>query len=167
MSALPRLLFGLALVVAPAVIWGTAAQLPATVASHFGQGGAPNGWMTHGGYLAFMLGFVTVLPLVVVATVGWMPGVAARRMKLPNRDYWLAPARHASTLAALRAHACWLGILLIVFMTALHLLLLEANTATPPRLPEAPFFVLIGGFGVALGLWILALHLRFRLPAQP
>ena len=166
MSALPRLLFALALVVAPAMIWGTSAQLPATVASHFGGGGPPNGWMSHDGYLAFMLGLVTLLPLVVVAAVGWMPSVAPSRIQLPNRDHWLAPQQRAQTLAALRTYACWLGILLIVFMTALHMLLIEANAATPPRLPEAPFLTMLAAFVVALAFWILTLLLRFRLPAQ-
>ncbi len=33
----------------------TAGQLPPTVATHFGAGGAANGWMSRGGYTVFAL----------------------------------------------------------------------------------------------------------------
>ena len=36
------------------------------------------------------------------------------------------------------SHACWLGSAMLVFFIGMHLLLLRANAAAPPRLPEQP-----------------------------
>ena len=51
----------------------TVALLPDSVATHFAGGGRPNGWMTREGYRVFMLLFVTLLPLFMVAMAGWLP----------------------------------------------------------------------------------------------
>ena len=55
MGVIPRLLYVLALVVAPIVVWTTSEPLPARVATHFGSGGYANGFMSHDAYLVFML----------------------------------------------------------------------------------------------------------------
>jgi hypothetical protein len=79
MTMLPRLLFVLLLVVAPVVIFATSASLPARVATHFGRGGYANGWMTHDGYLMFILAFTVLLPLSVVMLVGVLPRAIGSR----------------------------------------------------------------------------------------
>ena len=55
MQRIACLLFALLLIVVGAFIVATTGQLPDRVASHFGAGNLANGWMTRGGYLAFML----------------------------------------------------------------------------------------------------------------
>ncbi len=109
MAMLPRLLFVLLLIAAPAVIWATSARLPERVATHFGRGGLANGWMTHDGYLVFILALTVVLPAFVVAMVGVLPRVAGSQAGISNRNYWLAPERRAATLSTLASLACWLG----------------------------------------------------------
>ncbi len=59
MAAIPRLLFLLVLIVVPVVVYATSASLPERVATHFGPGGVANGFMSHGGYLTFMLAMST------------------------------------------------------------------------------------------------------------
>lgn len=154
MTMLPRLLFVLLLIAAPVVIWATSARLPARVATHFGGGGFANGWMTHDGYLMFILAFAVLLPLVVVAIM------IATRAHVLHRD--LAPQRRAATLSGWVSHACWLGCLLVVFVTAVHFLTLAANAVTPARLPEPAFFTVLAVFVIAVLLWALALRARFR-----
>jgi uncharacterized membrane protein len=162
MTMLPRLLFVLLLVVAPAVIWATAAPMPARVATHFGRGGYANGWMTHDGYLLFILAFTVLLPAFVVVMVGVLPQAIGSRAGIPNRNYWLAPERRAATLSAMASHACWLGCLLVVFLVAIHLLTVEANTVTPARLSESALVGVMTAFGIGILLWVLALWARFR-----
>lgn len=162
MTMLPRLLFVLLLIVAPAVIWATSAPLPARVATHFGRGGLANGWMTHDGYLMFILAFSVLLPAFVVVMLGVLPQAVGSRAGIPNRNYWLAPERRAATLSALASHACWLGCLLVVFLTAIHFLTVEANAVTPERLSESALIGVMAGFGTGILLWVLALWLRFR-----
>ena len=162
MTMLPRLLFVLLLIVAPVVVWATSAELPDRVASHFGLGGLANGWMSRDGYLVFILAFTVLLPAFVVLMAGVLPQAFNSRARIPNREYWLAPQRRAETLSAMAPQACWLGCLLVVFLVAIHLLVVAANGVTPARLPEPTFFAVLGGFVALLLLWMFALWARFR-----
>jgi hypothetical protein len=146
MSAIPRLLFVLALVVVPIFIVGTSSGLPDPVASHFGVGGLPNGWMGRDGYVALMVALSTLLPLFVVAVTG------------------LLPERRQATRDWLINNACTMGIILTLFLAALHALLLEANALTPARLPEPPFFAVLAAFVVTLIVWIAWTRQHFRRP---
>jgi hypothetical protein len=162
MQRVSHLLFVLSLIVVCAFIAATTGQLPARVASHFGAGNMPNGWMSRDGYLAFMLFFALAFPIVIVAAVGWLPRIAPRAINVPHRDYWLAPVRREGTLAALASHASWLGCLLVLFIAGVHYAILEANASVPQRLPAEYFWMLMIGFLAALALWIGGLFLRFR-----
>lgn len=162
MAAIPRLLFLLVLIVVPVVVYATSSSLPARVATHFGPGGVANGFMSHGGYLAFMLAMSTLLPLFVVAMTGFVPRVAISQIKIANREHWLSPARREETLEWLMGHACLLGIVISLFLAGIHLLTVRANALSPARLDETLFFVLLGAFLVLLAAWMVAMALRFR-----
>ena len=162
MLQLARPLFILLLVVSTSVIVATTGQLPAQVASHFGAGGGANGSMGRTAYLIFMLAFAVGLPLLMVLSMAVLPRMMTSAINIPNRDYWLAPARREATLRYIEAHAYWLGSLMTVFIAAIHLLLIEANATQPPRLPGAPFALLLGSFLVVLGLWMVTLIAHFR-----
>jgi len=162
MANIPRLLFLLVVIVVPVVVYATSAGLPERVATHFGPGGVANGFMSRGGYIAFMLAMTTLLPLFVVAMTGFIPRIAISQIKIANREHWLSPARRAETLAWLMGHACWLGIVLSSFLVGLHVLIVQANAGRPPRLDETQFFMLMGAFAVLILAWIVAMTLRFR-----
>lgn len=164
MGIVVRMLFVLALVVAPVVVWTTSAQLPARVASHFARGGLANGFMSHDGYVFFMVAMTTLLPLVIVASIGLIPRVATRRLSIRYREHWLAPVRRAETLATLATWGCAFGVLLVVFLTGIHLLTVQANARTPPQLAEGTFFAMLVGFLVGLAAWIGFLAIRFGRP---
>ncbi len=157
-----RLLFVLLLVVAAALIVVTTDQLPLQIASHFGASGAPNGWMSRHGYLLFMLAIGIGTPLSVVLTMSVLPRVMAKSINIPHRDYWLDPARREDTLRYLESHAYWLGSLLVVFLAAIHFLLIEANATQPPHLPGAPFATILVVFFAGMAIWALTLAMRFR-----
>ncbi len=163
MGMLPRLLFALTLVIAPALIFATSGALPERVATHFGMGGAANGWMSREGYLWFMVLFAIFVPLIVVATSGFVPQFTRPRWKKAALHARAAdPADSIAAIAWRRSHACWLGCALAVFLTAMHLLLVEANLRTPAQLPEGAFFGVLGILLAVVGVWSLALkrHLR-------
>jgi len=162
MTMIPRLLFVLALVLAPVIVWSTTLGLPERVATHFGRGGMPNGWMPRDGYLAFMLAMSTVLPLFVVATTGLLPRLAPSLSKIRNREHWFAPARREATLDWLLNHASWLGVVLCTFLVAVHLLIVQANAQVPVRLAEPPLLTAVVGFLIALAIWIATMIARFR-----
>jgi len=162
MTQLARPLFIVVLVVGAILISATTDHLPAQIASHFGAGGVPNGWMSRNFYLLFMLAFAVILPIVVVLSIGVLPRYWSNAINIPNRVYWLDPVRRGDTLNYLAAHAFWLGLLMVVFITAIHFLLIEANATQPPRLPFRPFIAVLAIFLIATGLWTVTLMLHFR-----
>jgi len=162
MPQLARPLFVLLLVIGAILISVTTDQLPVQIASHFSAGGVPNGWMSRRGYLLFMLVFAVILPVTVVLSMSLLPRLKQGSINIPNRDYWLDPARREDTLRYFGTHACWLGSLLVVFIAAIHFLLIEANAAQPPRLPIQLFITLLVLFLVALSLWAATMVLHFR-----
>lgn len=164
MRRLSLMLFITLLIASSAYIVGTIGQLPPRVAVHFAGSGQVSGSMPRDGYLLFILGFATLFPLFLVASIAGLPLITKRGIKLPNREYWLAPARRDETLAAMGAFGGWLGCLMTVFAAALHYAILEANTSIPPQLPAPLFWSLLGGFFVALLSWHALFFLRFRTP---
>ncbi|MEO8346623.1 MAG: DUF1648 domain-containing protein [Betaproteobacteria bacterium] len=157
-----RPLFLLLLVVAAILITVTTDHLPEYIASHFGANGIANGWMDHATYRVFMLAFAIVIPIGVVLVSGVLPRKMTNLINLPNRTYWMAPAQREATLRYLETHAYWLGSLLVVFVAAIHLLLIAANTTQPPRLPGQLFGVLMVLFALGMAVWASTLILHFR-----
>ena len=162
MNVVARIALLLTLVVVPAVVYATSAGLPARVATHFIAGGAANGFMPRDAYVTFILGFSTLLPAALVALLAFVPQAAVAFIKVPLRAHWLAPGRRPATMAWARAHACWFGVLLALFLLGVHLLTVQANTLTPPRLAEPTMFVLLGGFLAGLALWVATGTRHFR-----
>jgi Protein of unknown function (DUF1648) len=164
MRRLSLMLFVTLLIASGAFIIGTVDQLPPRVASHFGGAGQANAWMTRDGYLLFMLGFATLLPLFIVASIAGLPHLTSRAIKLPNRDYWFASPRRGETLATLGAFGGGLGSLLTIFIAALHYTILVANTSAPRQLPAALLWSALGAFIAAILSWQALFYLRFRTP---
>ena len=81
------------LVVASAFVWLTSGDLPPVVASHFGPGGAANGFTSKSTYTAFMLALVIAVPALIGFSAMFVRILPPRLINLPNRDYWLAPER--------------------------------------------------------------------------
>lgn len=147
-----------------AFIVATSGNLPERVASHFARGGQANGWMPREAYVAFILGAAVLIPFVLVALLAWLPHAFPRAVNLPNRAYWLAEERRDATLASLSAFAWTFGALLVLLIAGLHWAVVEANASRPPVLAESAVDALLAGFGLSIGVWILAWYLRFRRP---
>lgn len=158
------LLFLAIVVAAAGFIAVTSNALPERVASHFARGGQANGWMPRDAYAGFVLAAAVAVPLLLVALLAWLPRVFPGAVNLPNRAYWFEPERRDATLASLAAFAWAFGSVLSLLIAGLHWAVLNANARTPPVLPEAAVDALLVGFAGAIGVWILAWYLRFRLP---
>ena len=140
----------------------TAGQLPGLVASHFDNRSGANGWLTRGNYVLLMLALAILLPLAIVGFIALVTRIAPRLINLPHRAYWLAEGRRERTLATLLAFACVQGGLLAVFAAALHYVILQANTTSPPQLPGVLFVAVLLGLLAAMVAWTIALYVRFR-----
>jgi uncharacterized membrane protein len=144
-------------------VTGTASQLPPTVASHFDAAGQPNAFMSRSGYVRFMLCLAAGFPVLVVLILRTVYS-RATNMKLPNRDYWMAPERVARTRAFLVAHGVWFGSLLVTLTCFVHWLELGANRQQPPHLSAQSFAAVLVAFLIATAAWIAALTFAFRRP---
>jgi uncharacterized membrane protein len=143
---------------------GTASELPPMVASHFDASGQPNAFMSRSGYIRFVLCFAVGFPVAIVIILT-MVYSRATDLKLPNRDYWLAPQRLDRTRAFLVAHGVWFGSLLVTLACYVHWLELRANRLLPPHLSIQTFAALMLAFLIATAVWISALMFAFRRPA--
>jgi hypothetical protein len=156
-----RTVFLILVACAALFVWVTGLALPEVAASHFVGNGAANGFMPRASYVRFMLLFVVVLPLVLV----FVPSVSLNNPKagirLPNKEYWLAPERQAETIEFLRQHMARFGSILVVFLCYIHWLVVRANTATPPSMPVPWAIGGIGVFVVCALMWSIALLRRF------
>ena len=155
----------LVLVVAAGFVWRTSGELPPVVASHFGSGGAANGFMGKGTYTAFMLAVVIAVPALIGFSGQLVRVLPLQLVNLPNKQYWLAPQRRAATLESLSSLSVPFALALVVFLRFVHWLVVQANAVQPAKLPEGSLFAGLAVFGVATVLWLIVLFRRFgRVP---
>jgi len=146
---------------AAAFIAITGQSLPDIVASHFNASGQADGYMPRRTYIIFM-GVVTLaVPFSIVVLQALMVR-RPDRLKLRNRDYWLAPERREKTLEFLNVHAMRFAAMLLLFLCVVHWLLVKANAVQPAHLDSGLFIAALAGFLVATVVWLIALYLRFR-----
>ena len=163
MNKIRWIAFALALLLAIFYFSNTIPSLPPLVASHFDGAGFPTAHMTREFYTKFVIGMGVGFPIAMVALLSVVYSKASD-MKLPNRDYWLAPERIAQTRALLVAHAVWFGCLMVAMVCYMHWLVLTAHRSVPPRLSNQ---MVMGGLLVFMGIatgWIIGLLRTFRRP---
>lgn len=143
-----------------AFVLGTASLLPERVAIHFGLGGQADRWADRSQTI-FFFETLTVVPAVFVllaVVMRWMPAGA---FNLPHRDYWLAPERRAETVGIVSRQLIWIGCLMVLFLAGIYWLTIQANHATPARLPMNLFLPLLGAFLGGTVIWTIVFIRRF------
>ena len=159
------ILLGLVLIAAGADIAWYYPQLPDQIATHFNGRGQPDGSSGKVGFVVgqgFLLVFMPAFFVGISCLIGRLP---TSLINVPNRDYWLSPARKAVTLAILHRMMLLFALVMTTFMAGLMHLILAANLGG--QRPLGPGFgALVGGqlvSVVALLVWILT---RFRRPSR-
>ena len=159
---LKRLFYGL-LVVATVQIVYYYPQLPAVLASHFDGLGAPNAWSSKNGFF----GIYIAMLLLLVAVFVWAPRWSEMRikfgMKIPNRDYWLAPERIAHTKLFFRRQMMLMGVVHLALAVFAIQLAILANFQAEPRLHPSIGWALALYFAFLVG-WLIHFFLHFRKP---
>lgn len=154
--------FLLLLVVLGAFVWRTSQALPAVVASHFAANGTANGYMPRGIYTVLVMALVVGAPLLLALVPAATAGKGARRLNIPDREYWLVPERRAATLAYIRVQGRWFSAAVALFLTYVHWLVVRANALRPPMLSTTGIVAGLVVFFVALAVWLTLLFRRFR-----
>ena len=150
------------LLASAAFVFWTSGQLPEQVASHFGVSGRADAFLPRAAFTSIMLLAVVGVPFLV-----WALQVRAARSKrsnIPNREHWFSAQHDARTVRFLERHAGWFTIVMVAFMTAVHWLVVQANTtsAGPAQLNNTGFITALVTFFAFVVSWIVVLHLRFR-----
>jgi len=135
--------------------------MPDVIASHFNGLGAPNDWASKNGFFGLYLAIILMLVAVFEFVPKWSESRSRLSMKIPNRDYWLAPERVEQTRAFFRRQMYIMGIVhMMLTIYAIQLAIL-ANFDQEPRLHPSIGWALILYF-VILGLWLIHFYLHFR-----
>jgi uncharacterized membrane protein len=158
------LALGATILAAIVVILATGTALPDHVAIHFGARGTPNSWASRDGYLALVVAQVVVVPALLLGLKVVLPRWAPRFLKVPNRDYWLAAPRRTAALRRIASYVAILDIAVVVFLTVMHLVIVQANARPSPQLPLGPFVATLVVFIVATAAWSLLVRRAFRIP---
>jgi uncharacterized membrane protein len=135
--------------------------LPDRVASHFGPSGMPNGWMTKSQFLtiyALMILPALAVEFWVARRIAKTPGA---RINMPNKEYWMAPERRASTIAYFESFFAWYGCAFLLLLASIMGMALRANLDPMPQLPTGPTVAAIGAFVLFNVVAIVAMYRRF------
>jgi uncharacterized membrane protein len=135
--------------------------LPGRLASHFGASGMPNGWMTKPQFfLSYALLFLPAL--FVEFLVGRkVANQQIDKLRLPNKEYWLAPERRAETFAYFESFFAWYGCAVLLVEVLAMGLAMHANFDTSPRLATGPIFTILSGFILFNVAAVIAIFRRF------
>lgn len=138
--------------------------LPDRLASHFAASGMPNGWMTKQQF------FITYAAVLVPAFLVefWVSRRIANKpdakLRLPNKEYWLASERRAETFAYFDSFFAWYGCALLLVEVFAMGLAMRANFDTPPQLPTGPIVTVIAAFVLFNITAMIAMYRRFSTP---
>jgi uncharacterized membrane protein len=146
------------------VLATSSSRLPLRVASHFDAAGIANGYMPRSDYVLFMAAISLGIPVLLVLVTVLLPFLAPTRLRIPSRDYWIAPERRTQTLTTLATGGLVMSCIVAAFMVAVQLLVLQANAWTPPRMDIAILYAMLAVLVVTILFWQFLLWRRFQTP---
>ena len=138
-------------------------QMPDIMASHFDGLGAPNDWSGKNFFFGLYLAIVLVLIAVFVFAPRWSVARTRFGMKIPNREFWLAPERVEQTREFLRRQMMIMGVVHLALAVFAIQLAILANFDQQPRLHSSIGWALALYF-VFLIAWLVHFYLHFRKP---
>lgn len=141
------------------------AVLPATVASHFGPGGHPDGWMSREANAGLFVGICTFMLVVFLFTPALVLKLPPGLVNLPNRNYWLSAEQREATRAKVAGLLNEFGAAILTFFFIVQGFAMQANSAAPAQLNETPLLAALIAFLIFTALWCLKLVRAFRLPS--
>lgn len=135
--------------------------MPSTMASHFDGAGVPNGWSGRDGFFGLYWLIIIMLAVIFLYVPKWSERRSNFGMKLPNRDYWLAPERIEQTRQFFRRQMLIMGNAhMLLALTSVQLVVM-ANFNPDPILDTRIFWALILYF-IILTIWLIYFFLHFR-----
>jgi hypothetical protein len=140
----------------------SSSTLPSRVASHFDLAGVADSFIGRTDYLMMMTGLSLGVPAVLLLVTVMLPFLMPNRLRIPSRDYWIAPERRAQTLSSIATVGLVMSAVAAAFMLGLQLLVVAANAQTPPRMDTAILFALVAFLVVSILISQFVLWRRFQ-----
>jgi uncharacterized membrane protein len=138
-------------------------QVPNTVASHFDGLGSPNAWSSKNGFFGLYLAMILLLVIVFIFAPAWSESRIRFGMKIPNRDYWLAPERLQQTKEFFRRQMIIMGVVHLLLAIYTIQLAILANLSQQLRLHSSIAWALGLYFTFIIG-WLIHFYMHFRKP---
>lgn len=138
-------------------------QVPDTVASHFDGLGSPNAWSSKNGFFGLYLAMILLLVIVFIFAPRWSETRISYGMKIPNREYWLAPERLQKTKAFFRRQMIIMGVVHLLLAIYTIQLAILANLNQQPQLHPGIVWAL-GLYFIFLIAWLIHFFMHFRKP---
>lgn len=137
-------------------------NLPERMASHFNLAGEADGWTSKDGYVVFeaiilliILSEFTLLPLLIEKSPDSL-------INLPNKEYWLAPARRAETFRVMKNYFEWLAVGLLGLFIAINQTTFEANV-NQTNMPATTMWLILGAFLAYVIVWVIKFIKHFKM----
>jgi uncharacterized membrane protein len=136
-------------------------QIPDTVASHFDGLGSANAWSSKNGFFGLYLAMILLLVIVFVFAPRWSETRIRFGIKIPNRDYWLAPERLQQTKDFFRRQMMIMGVAHLMLAIYTIQLAILANLNQQLRLHPGIVWAL-GLYFIFLIAWLIHFFMHFR-----
>ena len=141
---------------------------PAQMASHFDITGAPNHFTTKAQFFGFEIETMLVVIgmgvgtqiFVLITPVEWI------NIKMPNREYWLAPEHRDEIIDRMSSFVAMLFGIVLVGVQAGFELAVSANLHQPIHFDAQAMLMVIAGLFVATPLMLVWLTISFRVPSS-
>jgi len=86
------------------------------------------------------------------------------KLRLPNKEYWLAPKRRTETFAYFHSFFAWYGCAFLLVEVFAMGMAMQANFHTPQQLSTVPIVSVLGGFVLFNVIALIAVFRRFSSP---
>jgi len=121
-------------------------NLPAQVASHFGQDGAADAWMSRSSFLALHLGLQTSCAALLLTIARFGRLLPDSLLSMPHKDYWLHVDRREATLDYTEALLTCIAGVTATFLAGVFQCVYQANVDGTGRLSTTVFLPLLIGY---------------------
>lgn len=143
-------------------------SLPQRVASHFGQNGAADGWMTRSSFLALHLGLQASCAAFLLAIARFGRFLPDSLLSMPHKDYWLHADRRESTLEYTEAMLTCIAGVTATFLAVVFQCVYQANVGGTGKLPTTVFLpAMMAYMGIVLYLVVRSSFRFATVPKSP
>ncbi len=139
---------------------------PSIMAGHFNIQGLPDRFDTKGAFFYFEIQIMLTILAALIVAEGLLYIIPVEFINLPNKEYWLAPDRHSTTIARIGSFLEIIFSATIIVTQAAFELAANANLHKPIIFASQYMIPIIVGFFTFTMLALVLFALSFRLPSS-